>query len=657
MAILPSLVVSGLTPTALVATGVWFFPFLLATLSYYQYQREDPENRIQNVDKLLKYYDFIIVGAGSAGSVVANRLSENPKWKVLLVEAGGDETEISDVPALAAYLQLGRMDWKYKTEPQPGRACLGHSNQRCNWPRGKVLGGSSVLNYMLYVRGNKKDYNDWEAQGNPGWGYNTVLHYFKKSEDNRNPYLAATPYHGTGGYLTVQEAPWRTPLSTAFVAAGVEMGYENRDGNGEFQTGFMIPQGTIRRGSRCSTAKGFLRPIRDRKNLHITTETMVLKILLDNHNTAIGVKLKRKDKIYSILAKKEVILSAGALNSAQLLMLSGIGPANHLTDLGIKVNQDLPVGENLQDHYGTGALTFTLKYPISLVQTRYENIPSVLKYAVFGTGPLTVLGGVEGLAWVPTKFTNRSKDWPDIEFHFISGSLGSDGGRQIRKAHGISDSMWQMFRPLAYKDTWSVIPMLLRPKSRGRVMLRSSNPYDKPLFYAGYFTHPDDIKVLVEGVKIGLAMSQTKAFLNLGTEFWSKILMPGCEHTNAWSDEYWECMCRHYTTTIYHHSGSAKMGPPEDPAAVTNHELKVYGVPRLRVVDASIMPNIPSGNTNAPTIMIGEKASDMIKADWGFHYNNHHKTKQRVRRTTSRGDEIQYWPVKSLRATNLTTVT
>ena len=207
MALLSSIVISGLSPTAVVATSILFFPFLIASISYYRYNENNPERKVKNAVKLLKSYDFIIIGGGSAGSVVANRLTENPNWNVLLLEAGGDETEISDVPALAAYLQLGKMDWKYKTEPQPGRACLGHTNQRCNWPRGKVLGGSSVLNYMLYVRGNRKDYDDWEAQGNPGWGYKDALRYFKKSEDNRNPYLAATPYHSTGGYLTVQEAP------------------------------------------------------------------------------------------------------------------------------------------------------------------------------------------------------------------------------------------------------------------------------------------------------------------------------------------------------------------------------------------------------------------------------------------------------------------
>lgn len=625
-----SVTLSGLAPSALVSTGAWFFPWLIASIAYYHYASVDPERRPVDQKDLYSEYDFIVIGGGSAGAVVANRLTEEPKWRVLLLEAGGDETEISDVPALAAYLQLGRMDWKYKTEPQPGRACLGHTDGRCNWPRGKVLGGSSVLNYMLYVRGNKLDYDHWEQDGNPGWGYEDVLHYFKKSEDNRNPYLAATKYHRSGGYLTVQEAPWRTPLATAFVEAGVEMGFENRDANGEFQTGFMIPQGTIRRGSRCSTSKAFLRPIRHRKNLHIAMHAFVTKILIDPvTKIAYGVRFKRNGHMFTIKARKEVILSAGSLNSAQLLMLSGIGPKWHLDQLGVPVIEDLPVGENLQDHYGTGALAFTVEKPVTLVQTRYENIPSVLKYAMFGSGPLTVLGGVEGMAWIPTKFQNRSKDWPDIEFHFVSGSLGSDGGRQVRKVHGVGDRMWQMFRPLAFRDSWSIIPMLLRPKSRGNVRLQSANPYDKPLFNAGYFTDHSDLLTLVEAVKFALSLAETTSFKKYGTRFWDQVPMPGCEQTELWTDEYWACICRQYTTTIYHYSGTAKMGPPTDTEAVVNHELKVYGVRGLRVIDASIMPKIPSGNTNAPVIMVGEKGADLIKEYW-YGYQKSKRKKREI---------------------------
>lgn len=309
------------------------------------------ENKINFLNfQLHRHYDFIVVGAGSAGAVIAARLSEIGNWSVLLLEAGGDETEISDVPALAGFLQLSEMDWKYQTKPHAHRAyCQAMIGDRCNWPRGKVLGGSSVLNAMVYVRGNKRDYDEWEAQGNLGWSYKDVLPYFTKSEDNRNPYLVKTGYHGSGGYLTVQESPWRTPLSLAFVKAGEELGYEHRDCNGAEQSGFMLVQTTMRRGSRCSTSKAFLRPVRLRENLHIAKFAHATRVLIDSKTKrTYGVEFVRENKRQIVFAKKEVILSAGAINSPQLLMLSGIGPAAHLAEFKIPVISDLPVGDNLQ---------------------------------------------------------------------------------------------------------------------------------------------------------------------------------------------------------------------------------------------------------------------------------------------------------------------
>nr|CAH7761529.1 unnamed protein product [Callosobruchus chinensis] len=517
-----------------------FLPALVAALAYFQYEEMDPESRAVNVadDDLLEKYDFIIIGAGSAGSVVANRLSEIGSWKILLLEAGGDETEISDVPVMAAYLQLSALDWKYKSEPS-GKACLAMNGGRCNWPRGKVLGGSSVLNYMLYLRGNKKDYDNWEQMGNPGWGYREVLRYFKKSEDNKNPYLAKTGYHGTGGFLTVSEAPYHTPLVASFVEGGKQLGYQNRDINGQYQTGFMMAQGTLRRGSRCSSAKAFLRPIRLRDNLHIAMNSHVTRILIDpTTKVAFGVEFQRDGKLYRIRASKEVVVSAGSVNTPQILMLSGIGPKDELAKHGIPPIKDAKVGHNLQDHIAAGGLTFLINKTDSITLDRIYAVGPLLQYALFGGGPLTIMGGVEGYAFVNTKYANASDDFPDIEFHFVSGSTHSDKGQQLKKAHGLTDEFYnKVFGPVHDQDAWSVIPMLLRPQSKGFIKLRSKNPFDPPLIYPNYFAEDQDMRTLIEGVKIAVALSQTPAFQSYGSRL---LEFPDCAHIEKFSDPYWE---------------------------------------------------------------------------------------------------------------------
>ncbi|KAH0950021.1 hypothetical protein HN011_000819 [Eciton burchellii] len=601
---------------SLVGTGLWLVPLLIAGLSYYRYDQLDPENRPIDKRHLYSEYDFIIIGSGSAGAVVANRLSEITEWNVLLLEAGPDENEITDVPSVAGYLQLTKLDWKYKTEPT-GQACLAMKGGRCNWPRGKVLGGSSTLNYMLYVRGNKHDYDHWESIGNIGWGYEQALYYFKKSEDNRNPYLQRSPYHATGGYLTVQESPWKTPLVVAFVQAGVEIGYENRDINGEQQTGFMISQGTIRRESRCSTAKAFLRPIRLRRNIHIAMNSYVTKIVIDPlTRRATGVEFVRNGRKQIVKARKEVILSAGAINSPQILMLSGIGPKEHLQHIGIPVIKNLSVGDNLQDHIGMGGLTFLIDKPVAIVQDRFPAAPMTMHYVIDGKGPLTTLGGVEGYAFINTIYANHSIDYPDIQLHMAPASINSDGGAQVRKILGLTDEVYDIvYRPISNRDAWTIIPLLLRPKSRGTVRLRNSNPFYKPVINANYFSDPMDIVTLVEGAKLAVQISEAKVFQQFGSRL-HRIKLPGCKHLKFGSDAYWECHIRHISMTIYHPVGTAKMGPPSDPTAVVDPRLKVYGIVGLRVIDASIMPTICSGNTNVPVIMIGEKGADLIKEDW-----------------------------------------
>uniref|UniRef100_A0A336LLP9 CSON001350 protein n=1 Tax=Culicoides sonorensis TaxID=179676 RepID=A0A336LLP9_CULSO len=598
-----------------IVSGTLFtMSLIFAAISYYKYDLLDLDSHvIDQGDKILLSYDFIIVGGGSAGSVVANRLSEIPHWKILLIEAGPDENEMTDVPALCGSLQLSEFDWKYKTVPS-NSSCLGMKNNSCSWPRGRVLGGSSVLNNMLYVRGNRHDYDQWESLGNSGWNYKNVLYYFKKSENNLNPYISRhKKFHSTGGYLTVQEPQWHTPIATAFIRAGEEIGYMNRDINSNIQTGFMLPQATIRRGSRCSAAKAFLRPTRMRNNIHVVLNSPAVKINIDpSSKKAKGVHFERNGDPFYVEATKEIILSSGSVNTPQLLMLSGVGPADHLKKLGIPVISDLHVGNNLQDHVAISGLTFIVNKPITILDQRFPKASTAAEYVLNGKGPLTHLGTIEGIGFVNTKYANKSIDWPDMQLHMLTSSIN------IGKSHkmGLKPELFnKVFASLANTDSWSIVPTLLRPYSRGYIRLRSKNPFDPPLIHPNYFDDSRDIKTLVEGAKLAVEIANAPIFKIFGTRIHSSPL-PSCVQYKFMSDEYFECHARTLTQTIYHPVGTAKMGPPSDKTAVVDPRLRVYGVKGLRVIDASIMPIIVSGNTNSPTIMIGEKGSDMIKSDW-----------------------------------------
>ncbi|CAL7944273.1 unnamed protein product [Xylocopa violacea] len=597
---------------------VAIIPILIAAIGYFNYNLMDPENQPKVTKQLRKEYDFVVVGGGSGGTVVANRLTENPEWSVLLLEAGGHETEITDIPTFSFFTHKTKLDWQYRPQRQD-TACQAMVDQRCYWPRGKVLGGSSVINALLYIRGNRRDFDQWESFGNPGWGYDDVLPYFKKSEDQRNPYLARnTKYHSTGGYLTVQSGVYNTPLGVAFLQAGEEMGYDILDVNGENQTGFSLFQYTMRRGTRCSTGKAFIRPIRLRKNFHLSLWSHVTKILINPQTKrAYGVEFIRQGRKEVVFARKEVILSAGAINSPQLLMLSGIGPKQHLQEMGIPVIHDSPgVGQNLQDHIAIGSVVFLVDYPVATLTQRFTNIHSILKYVITEDGPWTVSTAVESVGFISTKYANKTDDWPDIQFLINSGSIGSDGGTIVKNSHSISNEVYDaVYKRIANRDQFGIFPILLRPKSRGYVKLKSRNPLDYPLMYHNYLTHPYDRKVLTEGVKAAIALGETSSMRRFGARFYNMPL-PNCKHIPQYTDEYWDCTISQYTITIYHLSCTAKMGPPSDPMAVVDPELRVYGVAGLRVIDASIMPTITSGNTNAPVIMIGEKGADLIKKQW-----------------------------------------
>jgi len=407
-------------------------------------------------------------------------------------------------------------------------------------------------------------------------------------------------------------------LGIGFLQAGEEMGYDIRDINGEQQTGFSLFQYTMRRGARCSTAKAFVRPIQLRKNFHLSLWSHVTRVLVDPHSKrAYGVEFIRDGREETVYAKKEVILSAGAINSPQILMLSGIGPRLHLEQLGIPVIQDSPgVGQNLQDHIAVGGLIFPIDYEVSIVIHRMVNINSALRYAITENGPLTSSVGLEAVGFISTKYANQTDDYPDIEFMLTSSSVISDSGSHVKNAHCLNDEFYnEIFSKLNNHDAFGIFPMILRPKSRGYIKLKSKNPLDHPLLYHNYLTHPDDVAVLREGVKAAIAFAETSTMKRFGARFHNKVL-PACKHLELYTDEYWNCFIRHYTMTIYHMSCTAKMGPASDPMAVVDPTLKVHGIDNLRVIDASIMPTITSGNINAVVIMIGEKGADLIKARW-----------------------------------------
>ncbi|XP_069680338.1 glucose dehydrogenase [FAD, quinone]-like [Periplaneta americana] len=544
------------------------------------------------------HFDFIVVGAGSAGCVVANRLSEITGWSVLLLEAGGEEPATTQVPAFLPYSFGSPIDWGYRTEKQT-KSCGGHE---CYWPRGKVLGGTSALNAMIYNRGNSHDYDHWAEQGNTGWSYKDVLPYFKKSENNMDPDIANnTKYHSTGGYLSVQRYPYLEKNAKAIHEAFRELGYNGIDFNTETHTGVMFAQATQENGERRSTNKAFIEPIRHKRaNLKVVPNVRVTKILIHPENkTAYGVEYANeidRSETGRVFASKEIVLSAGAVNSPQLLMLSGIGLKETLEPLGIHVIQELNVGRNLQDHFSAPGVFFTLNEKARALPSNEEILIDSVKYSkAKRDGPWATVAASGTCAKVSTRYANHSIDNPDFQLIFTTHS-----------------SCAETKMPICYYDEINFHSTLLRPKSRGYVTINTTDPFVQPLIYPNYFTAPEDVDATLESYNIAIQLGNTKALKDAGFVL-NASFVPTKEDFESGNNPLWEPYAWY---SFHHQSGTCKMGPSSDSAAVVDPQLKVHGIHGLRVADASIMPFVTSGNTNAPCIMIGEKVSDMIKNSW-----------------------------------------
>ncbi|XP_059046301.1 glucose dehydrogenase [FAD, quinone]-like [Achroia grisella] len=566
----------------------------------------------------LEEYDYVIVGAGTAGSVLASRLTEDkPRATVLVIEAGKPEMLLSDIPALTYYLQRTDYTWQYSMEHQPG-VCMGSEEQRCFWPRGKAVGGTSVTNLMLYTRGRPQDWDRIAADGNYGWSYNDVLHYYKKSERTELKKYKNAEYRGREGELTVENIPFKTGLVEAFLQSGRNFGHPTVDYNAPDQFGFGYAQITTNKGHRLSSAKAFLHPHKRRRNLHILTETRATKVLIEPQTKrAYAVEYNRNGIKYTARCRREVILSAGPIASPQLLMLSGVGPKEHLETLGIPVIADLKVGRTLYDHIAFPGVVFKLNSTnASLLEPKVATLPNLMQWLQFGDGLLTTPGLVEALGYIKTSQSEDPDLVPDIELISLGGSLTSDAGGATRKAWKISDkTYYNAFGSLSGSDTWSAVPVLLQPKSKGYLELRDNNPYSYPKLYGNYLTDPKDLATLKEAIKYIINLGESDAFKKYAPKL-HLAEYPTCKIHAPGSDSYWECAVRTMLISVHHQIATCKMGPAHDPDAIVDPELRVYGISGLRIVDSSIIPRPTSAHTNAPALMIGEKGADLIKQSW-----------------------------------------
>ncbi|CAH1782035.1 unnamed protein product [Owenia fusiformis] len=558
--------------------------------------------KVTEVNSLLTEYDYIIVGAGAAGSVLANRLSEDPKKTVLLLEAGRDDTydDRSEIPIFCDHLQLTKYDWQYKTVPQK-HSCKGLNDQVSFWPSGKLLGGSTRINCMQYTWGSRHDYDQWEALGCKDWGFRNLHQYFLKSVG----VIGQTSTNVTDALLKLSVVKQTKGIDVLLEAAR-ELGYPTGDNTGEGLEGFSPYLANLWQGERYHTSRAFVEPASLRANLHVSTESFVTKVIIQNKQ-ANAIRFVKDGQRLQVGAKREIILSAGAVGSPKILMLSGVGPKQHLDDMKIPLEADLPVGENLQDHLRTN---LHIETEGDIPGKHVESIWSKLKYSLFRTGYMTMPYGLEGTGFLRSKHQAKDDQAPHIQYQMISVQAPPEDKLNQAKSN-YKQKIWKnLFQDSKPGLTFTSI--LLHPKSRGSIKLKSTDPFDHPLIDPQYLTEQQDLDILIEAREIAEQFATTEPFKALNAKVQNAI-HPDCKVHKVGTKEYNECFVRHQAVTIYHPVGTCKMGAQNDDSAVVDPELRVRGIKGLRVADASIMPTLPSGNTNAPTIMVAERAADLIK--------------------------------------------
>ncbi|XP_032663981.1 glucose dehydrogenase [FAD, quinone]-like isoform X2 [Odontomachus brunneus] len=576
-----------------------------------------PPDRSEEIANSNIEFDFVIVGAGSAGSVIANRLTEEKKWKVLLIEAGDNPSAISEIPGIFPQLITSPEDYFWEVEAEKF-ACHSSKTTLCSWHAGKALGGSSTINAMLYIYGNAKDYNEWAEMGNEGWSYEEVLPYFKKSQQCNHNYNDnwKKRYCGQNGPLHIRHYNYTdSKLQEMFVDAARELNVPIlKTINGDEHIGYGRSHVTVDEGRRMNTAKAFLSPIKDRSNLYVMKSTRADAVILDG-TRAVGLRVTLKDgRSIDVKASKEIILSAGSIGSPRILMLSGIGPKQHLHEMGVQCIVDLPVGQNLQDHVSWHGIYLLYKSETTS-SPHFSMLDELYQTLMHKQGQLSNLMNFDFMSFINVSDSNSK--YADIQFlhmHYSHKNLALV--HMLSHVFSIHDQITlEILKALNEAEILHPVPVLLKPKSRGKLQLRSKNPAVPVKIYANYYSEQEDIETMLKSLDYIRKVLKTKIFVREGV--WLHHLdIAGCQRFEPDSNEYWKCSLRHLSFTLFHPVGTAKMGPRDDPTAVVDSRLRVHGVQGLRVIDASIMPTITSGNTNAPSIMIGEKGADLIKEDW-----------------------------------------